>query len=305
MVIYPLPQPNVFKGSSYALLAFFLMAVFGVLTKTAASQDSVFWVSFLSYLTGLLLMLPKVYKQGLLSLKTDYFSYHLGRVGFGLAASILYTVSLNYIPLVNATLLFNAAPLFIPALSIFMLKQTPSSFTWGAVVLGFIGILIIIKPSISLFEQPGNLVGLLSGICLAVAYVFIKMLSPTDPIERILFYFFFLATCIQVAFLPFLPDYPSWKAIFFSVLAGIAFFYAQMSLVKAYEYATAAEVGTFQYSSVVFVGLLDWIIWKQIPPPSDLIGVVLVMLAGLLIMKNSTPSKQIPFYSSLNKDQSP
>lgn len=73
-----------------------------------------------------------------------------------------------------------------------------------------------------------------------------------------------------------------------------------MSLAKAYEYATAIEVGTFQYSSIVFVGVLDWIIWKQVPSLSDFFGVWLVMAAGFLIMKNSNLSKKISLPISPN-----
>ncbi|CUI17774.1 putative EamA-like transporter family protein [Candidatus Protochlamydia naegleriophila] len=307
MVIYTLPQPNILKGSSYALLAFFLMAIFGVLTKSASVEGSIYWVSLLTYATGLALMFPMVYKEGVEAFRTSHIGYHLGRVGFGLAASLLYTLSLREVPLVNATLLFNAAPLFIPILSLFMLKQKVSMFTWWAVLVGFIGIVIIIKPTASIVEHPGNVIGLASGISLAIAYVFIKMLSPTDSIERIVFYFFFFSTCIQLLFLPSFSDQPpSWHTIGFSLAAGIAFYYAQMSLAKAYEYATAPEVGTFQYSSVVFVGILDWMIWKQVPPISDLLGVLLVIVAGFLIMKNSNLSKKVSLpispYDSTNSN---
>lgn len=225
MVIYTLPQPNLLKGSSYALLAFFLMAIFGVLTKSASADGSIYWVSLLSYATGFTMMFPMVYKEGVEVFKTAHIGYHLGRVGFGLAATLLYTLSLKDVLLVNATLLFNAAPLFIPVLSLFVLKQKISTFTRWAVLVGFIGIAIIIQPTASIVEHPGNVIGLASGISLAIAYVFIKMLSSTESIERIVFYFFFLSTCIQLLFFPSFSDQPpSWHTIGFSIVAGIAFF---------------------------------------------------------------------------------
>ncbi|WP_068471252.1 DMT family transporter [Candidatus Protochlamydia phocaeensis] len=295
MAIYALPHSSLFRGSLYALAAFFLMAVFGVLTKAAAAHASIFWVSFISYLVGLLLMLPILKKKGTEFLKTSHLSYHLGRVGFGLAASLLYTLSLRYIPLVNATLLFNTTPLFIPILAIFMLNQRASLRTWISILIGFIGIMIIIKPTQQIFDQVGDLIGLASGISLAIAYVFIKKLAPTDSLEAILFYFFFFATCIQSVFIPFLGPMPSYPVIAEAVAAGAAFFLAQLSLVKAYEYASASEVGTFQYSSVIFVGILDWMIWNQVPPFSDLLGVLLVIIAGLLIIREAMKSQRIPF----------
>ncbi len=293
MVIYFLPQPKLLKGSSYALLAFLFMALFGVLAKIASVEGSTYWVSLLSYATGFTLMIPMVYKEGMGVFKTSHIGYHLGRVGFGLAASLLYILSLRDISLVNATLLFNAAPLFIPIFSLFMLKQKVLPLIWWAVLVGCIGIAIMIKPT-GLIEQPGYVLGLASGISLAIAYIFIKRLAPTDSIERIVFYFFFFSTCFQLFFIPSFSDQPpSWYTIGFSIAAGMAFFYAQMNLAKAYEYATASEVGTFQYSSIVIVGIFEWVIWKQVPLILDLFGILLVIVAGFFIMKNANLSKKV------------
>lgn len=278
--------PNLLKGSLYVLLAFFCMAVFGVLTKAASKDGAEIWISFITYLSATIIFLPFVFKKGLGYFKTQHPFFHLGRSAFGLAASFLYMISMHYIPMVNATLLFNTTPIFIPLLAIAFLKVSITRSTWLAVFLGFIGIIIIIKPDANILTQPGNLIGLASGISLAIAYFLIKLLTPTDPKLRIIFYFFVLSTLIQIPLIFYAGSLPTLQNMTLAVLAGITFLLAQIFLVEGYEYADASQVGVYQYSSIVFVGVIDWIIWDIVPSFSELIGVLLVVCAGFIIIRS-------------------
>ena len=183
-------KPDIVKGSLYAVIAFFCMAVFGILTKMALQGGSVYWVSFIVYLTGTLSLVPFIVRKGGLNfLKSEHYYELIGRAIFGTIASFCYTISILYIPIVNGTLLFNTAPLFIPLLMTVFLKKKVEKSTWFAVLIGFVGIIIIIKPTEAIFTQTGNLVGLFSGFCLAIAYLLMKSLSGTDPNIRIIFYY--------------------------------------------------------------------------------------------------------------------
>lgn len=277
-------KPDILKGSVQAATAFFFMAVFGVLTKSALQTSSSLWVSFIAYATGTLLLLPYVIYKGSDYLRSDRYLHLAGRALFGTAASLLYTISIYFIPIVNGTLLFNTAPIFIPFLSVVFLHAAISKNIWAAVLLGFLGILIIIHPTTAIFTQTGNIIGLLSGISLAVAYLLMKMLTDTDPGIRIIFYYLSIGALIQAPFLLFFPK-PDTAGFVFSVLSGIALLTAQITLVSAYRYAKASEIGVYQYASVVFVGLLNWIVWGNVPPIWDIFGVVLVTAAGILIIR--------------------
>ncbi len=279
-------QPNLLKGSLYALTAFLCMAIFGVFTKAASAHGGDLWVSFGTYLTGLLVLLPFVYNSGLVFFKTQHFSYHFGRAAFGLSASLLYMFSMHTIPIVNATLLFNTVPIFLPILAMLFLKATVSKQTWYAIGLGFLGIIIIIRPTEAIVTQAGDLLGLTSGVFLAVAYLLIKQLTPTDPAMRITFYFFLLATCMQVFLLPFAGPLPEWSALGFAALAGLAFVLAQACLAKGYLFAKASQVGVYQYTSLVYVGIIDWVVWDVVPPTVDLLGVLLVLVAAVIIIRS-------------------
>lgn len=283
-------SPNIYKGSFFAIIAFFCMAVFGILTKIALEEASAFWVSFIVYLTGSLTLLPYVLSQGFVYLKSDHYPALIGRAVFGTIASFCYTISIHYIPIVNGTLLFNTAPLFIPLISLFFLKAKIAKSTWLAVLIGFVGVIVIIKPTDAIFTQTGNLIALFSGISLAIAYLLMKILTATDPGIRIIFYYLGIGMLMQLPLLFFTPP-PTLEGCLYAFGAGLMLLSAQVALVRGYKYASASQIGIYQYSSIVFVGLLDWLIWHTAPTPSEYIGIILVTLAGVIIIRSGRASQ--------------
>lgn len=275
---------NTAIGSLYAIFAFFCMAIFGVLTKIALKDNPATWVSFIAYLTGTIALFPFVIRQGSNYLKSQHYQNLIGRALFGTAASFLYTISIHYIPIVNATLLFNTAPIFIPFLSMLFLRAKIAKNIWLAVALGFVGIIIIIKPTTAIFTQTGNLIALASGVSLAVAYFLMNLLASTDPRVRIIFYYLGIGTLLQIPLLLFTTPLSWNEGIFYASLSGLALLIAQIALIQGYKYAAVSQIGVYQYSSVVFIGLIDWWIWKQVPTSLEMLGILLVALAGIVII---------------------
>lgn len=279
-------RPDIFKGSFYAILAFFCMAVFGLFTKAALQGGSAVWVSFIVYLSGTLVLIPYIAKNGFSYLKSKHYPSLIGRAFFGTIASFCYTISIHYISVVNGTLLFNTAPLFIPLLAVAFLKAKIEKSTWIAVLIGFTGIIITIKPSSAIFTQMGSLIGVFSGFSLAIAYLLMKLLTETDQGVRIIFYYLGIGMLLQIPALFFTAPLPSMDSCFYSILGGMFLLIAQLALVKGYKYAEASQVGIYQYLSVVFVGLFEWLFWGKVPTNAEIIGIILVALAGIIIIKN-------------------
>lgn len=272
------------KGILYALFGFFCMAVYSVCAKLATVRPGcTLTINFIVYSVGTLLLIPYICRQGISFLKTEHFGLHFMRASFGVSAAILFLAAIQEISLVNAMTLFNTSPIFIPILGIFLLNSPVTKRNWLAIVIGFLGIVAIVRPTRDIVDQVGDLVGLLSGIFLAIAYISIKKLTPTEPTMRIVFYFFLLATLLQLPFLPFYGAKIDIVSITWAVLASISFVVAQVTIVKAYRYAKASKVGFFQYSSVIFSGLFDCAIWNVQPTILELLGVVLIVSSGTLI----------------------
>jgi drug/metabolite transporter (DMT)-like permease len=269
------------------------MALMGVTTKVAIDAGSIMLVSFITYFTGTLMLLPYVIRKGFRFLKSERYTLLISRAFFGTAASLCYTIAIHYIPVVNGTLLFNTAPIFIPLISMIFLKATIDKSTWLAVFMGFVGIVVIIKPTTAIFTQTGNILGLISGIFLAIAYLSIKLMTTTEPGMRITFYYFAIGLLLQLPF-PFLADeLPNQECCLFAALAGMCLFIAQILLVKAYTFAKASEVGIYQYSSVIFVGLINWWLWNAVPALSEILGMLLVAIAGIIIISCGTKQQTL------------
>ncbi len=293
--------PDIFKGSLYGISAFFCMAVFGIFTKIALEDGSIFWVSFIVYLTGTVLLLPCIVKRGFADLRSEHYIFLIGRALFGTVASFCYTISMYYIPIVNGTLLFNTAPLFIPLLATLFLKDKVGRSTWIAVLIGFLGVIIIIKPTQSILTQPGDFIGIFAGISLAIAYLLMKLLTATDPGVRIIFYYLGIGTLLQIPMLFFVGSLPSIESVLYSISAGVLLLTAQMALVMGYKYAQASQIGIYQYSSVVFVGLIDWLFWDIIPSKREVIGALLVAFAGIVVIRSGTKKTATHEGSYINK----
>lgn len=279
-------QPNLVKGSLFVLIAFFCMAVFGLFTKSATLNSDAQWISFITYSTATLCLIPYVLSKGLNFLKTKHFAYHVARSVFGLTASFLYMISMHYIPIVNATLLFNTAPIFIPIIATLWLNEDISKRIWLGILIGFIGIIIIIQPSLAILSQSGDFIALASGICLAIAYLLIQVLTPTDAKFLIIFYFFFLSTCLQIPLLLFAGNTPNLYNFSLAAMAGLSLLLAQVFLVQGYQYATASQVGIYQYTSVIFVGLMQWLFWGITPNLTTLLGTIVVIIAAYIIIRS-------------------
>lgn len=270
------------KGSFYMIVTFFFVAVFGVFLKVGQEGTTAAWMTFIGYAVAFGFLVLHTCKIGLSYLKTKRIIPLFLRAFFGSAATLLYVLSLRYIPLLDATLLFNTTPLFVPIFSIFILKSKISWKVWLAILVGFVGILLIIRPSPHSLGHPGDLLGLGSGILLSLAFVMVKYLTSTEPMQRINFYFFGFGMLLLSPFAFFSEPLPTLVNWGWGLGTGAAFILCQVFLVKAYQCAEAHEIGVFQYSSVVFAGFFDWILWNKTPSLLTFIGVVCVIIGGAL-----------------------
>ena len=274
-------REDIVKASVHGTLTFFFMSLWGACAK--AAEISALAINFISFLTALILLIPLLIVEKI-SLKTDHLPLLCLRGFSGVLSALLYTLALQYIPLMNATTLLNTAPLFIPLISWFFLRGEVQRATWWALALGFIGVLIIVQPNALIFEQIQNFIGLGSGIVFAVASLCMRKSVETEPPLRTMFYFFFISVLFITPFLFFEKTTFAPSGILYAMLAGVILIVMQLFFAKAYQYGDAAKVGVFQYTSVMFAGLLDWLIWDTIPPVADIGGVACVAIAGTLII---------------------
>jgi drug/metabolite transporter (DMT)-like permease len=239
-------------------------------------------VVFARNLFALIALLPwiRFHHHGL-SLRTGCFRYHLIRSVSGLAAMYLFFYTIGHMHLGEAVLLGFTSPLFIPLIAWIWIKEPLSARIWGAVGVGFAGVVLIMRPASGMF-QPVALLGLMAGAFAAIAMVSIRRMSASEPAVRIVFYFSLLSTVISA--IPALSNWqqPSTDMLATLALIGMLAAWSQLMLTKAYSFAPAAQVGVFGYSNVVFSSLIGWMFWEERLYLTTIIGAVLIALAGVM-----------------------
>ena len=221
---------------------------------------------------------------GLSVLKTQRPWGHLTRSVAGLLGMCCSFFAVQRLALTEATAFTFAAPLFMTALSALMLRETVGRHRWGAVLVGFAGVLIMVRP------QPGhmNLTGvgfaLTAAVGSALAMVQIRQISVTEKGATIVFYFTLAGTLLGLGVSVFdwvTPDPATLAALIFSGLIGGV---GQLFLTEAIRVAPVGVVAPFDYTQLIWATILGYLIWGELPQPVTLAGAAVVAASGLYIL---------------------
>lgn len=273
-----------------ALLFAAMAAAVSLLARELANAPVVFFRHFLM----LLFLLPWLWRNGPRALATRDLRGHLARGLAGVAAVACYFYAIARLRLADAVLLNQSMPLFIPLVERAWLGERVPGRLWGALGVGFAGLLLILRPGTGVFD-PAALVGLASAVLAAIAQVGIRRLTRTEPVTRIIFYFGLVASLVALPPALYWWTPPSAAAWALLLLMGAFATVGQFTLTRAYVHAPAARVGPFLYAGPVFAGLLDWLIWGRLPDLLFVAGALLVIAAATLTLRlRGVPRVAVP-----------
>ncbi|HRJ71909.1 MAG TPA: DMT family transporter [Terrimicrobiaceae bacterium] len=281
-------RPSLSAGILLITAAFFCAAVMSAFSKAASGVPALLLL-FLQYGISLLVFLPALWKDGPVMMKTSRFGLHAFRSVSGAVCQLLFFVAVKSISLMDATLLSNAAPLFIPLVVYVWFRKTVQPLVWVSLLIGLAGIVLIIKPGAEMFRNPAALLALAAAVFSALALVATNRLSETEPPMRILIYNFGISTVLLIPFCVW-----AWKpptAEEWLLLLGVGGFYAvtQWLIILAYRHASAAQISPFNYTVVIFSGLLGWMFFGNVPDAVSLVGTLLICAGGILSIRAGHP----------------
>jgi len=250
---------------------------------------------------GLLLTYFLIPKDKLKSFyKTDRKLEHFFRCFAGIIALIAIVVALRELPLAVVVSLSYAAPLFITVLSIFLLGEKVGIFRWIAVLIGFVGVLVISEPG---FNEVNYLYILPIIFCIGMAFVTItiRKLSTSEPVWLISIFFTLTITFVSLFTIPFGWVMPNFKDFILLALIGVTGGGANLLLTQSYKLSEVSLVAPLKYLSLIFAILFGYLIWDEIPSYKNLVGAALVITASLIILRREIYyNKKIP--STLRHD---
>ena len=224
---------------------------------------------------------------------------HLLRCVSGLIALVAIFIALRELPLATVVSISFAAPIFTTIFSIFLLSEKVGIFRWLAVLVGFLGILVIAEPGISQL----NIYYIFPIIfCLGLSYVAItiRQLSTTEPVWLISFYFSLSITLLSFFTIPQGWIMPSFNHLILLSFVGIFGGVANLWLSQSYKYSEVSLVTPLKYLALVFAIIFGYFIWGEIPTIKTLIGAFLVIISTLIIFRREIYNKKIITSKTVN-----
>ena len=209
---------------------------------------------------------------------------HFLRCFSGLIALVAIFIALRSLPLATVVSISFAAPIFTTIFSIFLLNEKVGIFRWLAVVIGFVGILIITEPGISSL----NIYYIFPIIfCLGLSYVAIaiRQLSTTEPVWLISFYFYLAITFLSFLTIPQGWVMPDLKDFLLLSLVGIFGGVANLWLGQSYKFSEVSLVTPLKYLALIFAIIFGYFIWNEIPTVKTLMGAFLVIISSFIIFR--------------------
>ena len=279
------------RGISCMIGAMFLISIQEAFAKYLGETLPVAQVVWARYLGHLVLMTLLLWpKNGMRLLKTNRLSLQIGRSLILLIDTILFFFGLTMIGLAEATAIFFTVPLLVLLLSIPLLGERVSTHSIIAIVVGFIGTLVIVRPGVDSIDTSSLGIGALlifgAACCTAIYNVSTRKLSDSDPLPVTLFFTAMVGAVVTSLYIPFIWQSPStteqWAAL---TVIGLFGGLAHSLIIIAHKYAAATTVAPFMYSQIFWALALGWLMFEDLPDLYAFIGGAIVIASGLYLFQ--------------------
>ncbi|MBL6958766.1 MAG: DMT family transporter [Rhodospirillales bacterium] len=193
-----------------------------------------------------------------------------------------FYTSVQYIPLADATAMIFAAPLVVTTLSPLILGETVGFKRWAAVIVGFIGVIIILRPDFS-GDRIGYFIALGAGTGLGFFYMLNRNLSQYSAPFVAVAYTSLTAAILLTPVGPFKASPPKADDAAIIILFFVLAIIGQALMVSSFRFAPAATIAPFQYVQLIVATIFGWLVFQAFPDQLTWVGVALVVAAGLFI----------------------
>jgi len=275
----------------FVLLAMLVFSGMDATSKILVQDYSPIEVAWGRFTINLLVLLPFVLRQRVHPLRTGNLAIQIGR-GFAMVGSgVFFMAALVTMPIPEATAISFVSPFFVTALSIPILGERVGIRRWSAVAVGFLGIVVIVRPGSATFH-PAALLPMASSLCFAAGLVLTRRLRSSDRALTTLFYTCFVAFLIMSLMLPFVWQTPTPIAFGRMVLMGSLSAVAQYFLLIGYQRAAASLLAPFSYVQIVTSTLWGALLFGTWPESTTWLGSAIVVACGIYVLHRERKVKR-------------
>ncbi|QIK95449.1 DMT family transporter [Sphingomonas sp. HDW15A] len=221
---------------------------------------------------------------GFETLRTKRIGAHVTRMGIGLTAMFLNFLAMTLLPLAEATAIGFSVPIFSVVLAALVLGEPTGKWRWGAVVVGFIGVLVVVQPGSSHLPLEGGAVAVVAALMTAAVTIVIRRLGATEAAATTVFWFAVSSLLPLAILMPWFGkahDLQTWAIVSGLSLAGGL---AQLTLTGALRLAPVALVMPMDYTSLIWATLFGFLLFGQLPTEWTWIGAPVIIASGLVIL---------------------
>ncbi len=272
------------QGALYMTGAALCFSVMNIAIRIVSAELDPLEIAFFRNFFALLFMLPWLARAGLGALRTVHLGAHVWRAVIGLVAMICWFYSIALLPLAEAVSLNFTVPLFATAGAAIFLGEVVRARRWSATLLGFLGVLIILRPGVTELSPAMALPVVAAGF-MAVSTLLVKSLSRSDSPAAIVLYMNLILTPSSLVPALFIWRWPSWSALALLVLVGLLAAVAHILLTRAYTKADASAVMPFDYARLPFIAVLAFLVFGELPDLWTWIGAAVIAASAIYIAR--------------------
>lgn len=274
-------------GIIFAILAYFSFSLLDAIQKTAVIYNSVFQILFLKYFFTLFLSKAEsIRKKNIYFYQTQNIKLQIIRSFLSIIESGCFVLSFRYLTLADAHSIGSLTPVIVVGLSAIFLREKVSAKTWIAIFFGFLGVLIIMRPGLSIFDSK-SLIPLVAAFFLSLYQILTRKASEYDPSETSLFYTSIIGIISMSFLVPFFwQPMQSFSYLLF-VGIGIFFSFGIYFQIIALSYSKASIVQPFHYTLILWAIILGYLIYDDIPDIFTITGAIIIATSGIYVLRSS------------------
>ena len=281
----PFSKSKEFVGILFAVAAYFSFSILDAFQKTAVINHSIFQLLFIKYIFTLLLSCSEAKrKKNYKFWQSNNVKLQVLRSFFSIIESGCFVLAFRYLSLADVHSVGSLTPVIIVALSALILKENVSPKTWIAIFVGFLGVLIILRPGLSIFDIK-SLLPLMAAFFLGLYQVVTRKVSKNDSTETSLFYTSLIGF-IVMSILAFVYWQPLTLNSYF-LFTGIGIFFSMgiYFQIIALSKARASIIQPFHYTLIFWAIILGYLVYDDLPNIPTIVGAIIIAASGIYVLR--------------------
>jgi len=276
------------SGILFLLAALFIFTVMDAIAKYLTADYPVIFIMWVRYAFQFAFVVAlSLRARARLAPRTARPGLQIGRAVLNVGSTFLFIFALRFVALADAVALSMVGPLFLTALSVPLLGEKVGIRRWTAVVIGFVGALIILRPGLGVVHWAGMIL-ILSSLVYALYQIATRVISRSDPPLTTLFYTTAVGLAISSAIVPF-----EWRAapievwLLLVVQGGLGAL-AHLAVITAFTRVPVSTIAPFNYASVVMATIVGYAVFGTFPDRWTILGTLVVIASGLYVIYRET-----------------